>query len=339
MNLLVRKLKILKSRLIEWAKNNCSLLHKRVEEARKELFNIQKALHDNPLSVGLVVREKQILNKYGNLARAEMVSLKMKASCDWLCFGDRGTTYFHNAIKEKRSRNAIWSISNQQGLKVSTQPEIAREFVQFFSGLMGSDSPASFPDDFFNTMEVRNEVSADMALFLESDIEDEEIKTALFDMGDVKSPVDACEDLASILHVQHVRPPVTYLGIPLTASRLVDYFCVTAFHIYWSQTFILLTTVLDSLAKKGAIFLWNGTSMGRKLHQAKLSTICLRKEEGGLGISNMKIWNQAAYLGLVFKIAAKGSSGSMGLGTSFEEQVLLDNENSCRLLMGVEMCA
>ncbi|KAF5181238.1 Ribonuclease h domain, partial [Thalictrum thalictroides] len=107
MNLLVRKLKILKSRLIEWAKNNCSLLHKRVEEARKELFNIQKALHDNPLSVGLVVREKQILNKYGNLARAEMVSLKMKASCDWLCFGDRGTTYFHNAIKEKRSRNAI----------------------------------------------------------------------------------------------------------------------------------------------------------------------------------------------------------------------------------------
>ncbi|KAF5203741.1 RNA-directed DNA polymerase (reverse transcriptase)-related family protein, partial [Thalictrum thalictroides] len=151
--------------------------------------------------------------------------------------------------------------------------------------------------------------------------------------------VDACGDLASILHVQHVRPPVTYLGIPLTASRLGIKDCqplidksmqriynwknrilsfagrlqliisvLTAFHIYWSQTFILPTTVLDSLAKKCAIFLWNGTSMGRKLHQAKLSTICLRKEEGGLGISNMKIWNQAAYLGLVFKIAAKGSS-------------------------------
>ncbi|KAF5202336.1 Zf-rvt domain-containing protein [Thalictrum thalictroides] len=151
--------------------------------------------------------------------------------------------------------------------------------------------------------------------------------------------IEASKELASILKVQYVRRPVTYLGIPLTSSRLGIKDCqpilektlqrisnwksrflslagrhqlilsvLSAFHIFWSQTFILPGSVLDTMAKKCATFLWNGFLMGRKMHQASLSTICLSKEKGGSGMTNMKVWNQAAYLGLVFKIAVKGPS-------------------------------
>ncbi|KAF5191100.1 RNA-directed DNA polymerase (reverse transcriptase)-related family protein, partial [Thalictrum thalictroides] len=73
-------------------------------------------------------------------------------------------------------------------------------------------------------------------------------------------------------------------------------------------TFILPVTVLDSIAKKCAAFLWNGPDMGNKMHQANLHTICLPKDKGGLGITDLKLWNEAAYLGLVFKVVSKESS-------------------------------
>ncbi|KAF5202335.1 Endonuclease/exonuclease/phosphatase [Thalictrum thalictroides] len=68
MNRLTRKLKMLKGKLIVWSKQNCSMLHKRVDEARHELMSIQKALRNNRTNVGLAIKEKQILKKYGNLA-------------------------------------------------------------------------------------------------------------------------------------------------------------------------------------------------------------------------------------------------------------------------------
>ncbi|KAF5186026.1 hypothetical protein FRX31_024386 [Thalictrum thalictroides] len=44
------------------------------------------------------------------------------------------------------------------------------------------------------------------------------------------------------------------------------------------------------------------------MHQAKLATICLVKEEGSLGIKDMRKWNQIAYMGLVFMLAKRAGS-------------------------------
>ncbi|KAF5203778.1 hypothetical protein FRX31_006634 [Thalictrum thalictroides] len=71
------------------------------------------------------------------------------------------------------------------------------------------------------------------------------------------------------------------------------------------------TTRLDvisynmQVAKKCALFLWNGPTLTNKMHQAKLCTICLEKEDGGLGLKDMRKWNVAANMGSVFKLARK----------------------------------
>ncbi|KAF5204881.1 hypothetical protein FRX31_005534 [Thalictrum thalictroides] len=41
------------------------------------------------------------------------------------------------------------------------------------------------------------------------------------------------------------------------------------------------------------------------MHQISAPTLCLQNREGGLGITDLKAWNTAAYLGFVFKIASK----------------------------------
>ncbi|KAF5186580.1 RNA-directed DNA polymerase (reverse transcriptase)-related family protein [Thalictrum thalictroides] len=142
---------------------------------------------------------------------------------------------------------------------------------------------------------------------------------------------DYSQELANALGVSLVRSSI-YLGVPLTAiadcqpliertlqrinnwkSRQLSYagmvelirYVLNSFHIYWSKTFILAAKVMDTLVKKCALFLWNGHTPTNKMHQAKLSIICFEKEEGGLGLKDMRKWNVAAYMGLVFKLARK----------------------------------
>ncbi|GAA0152172.1 hypothetical protein LIER_10719 [Lithospermum erythrorhizon] len=40
-------------------------------------------------------------------------------------------------------------------------------------------------------------------------------------------------------------------------------------------------------------FLWKGVAQGRYATKVSWSTLSLPKEEGGLGIKNLKLWNQA----------------------------------------------
>ncbi|KAF5207614.1 hypothetical protein FRX31_002799 [Thalictrum thalictroides] len=65
---------------------------------------------------------------------------------------------------------------------------------------------------------------------------------------------------------------------------------------------------METLARKSVLFLWNGPVVSNKMHQAKLATVCLTKEERDLGIKGMRKWNQAAYMGLIFMLARKSNS-------------------------------
>ncbi|KAF5192105.1 Exo_endo_phos domain-containing protein, partial [Thalictrum thalictroides] len=91
MTILVEKLALLKVRLRQWSLNASSDLHKKVNEARGELFQIQTMLQSNPQDTLLALKEKELLTKYGNLSRAELTIIRHKSDCDWLTLGDRGT--------------------------------------------------------------------------------------------------------------------------------------------------------------------------------------------------------------------------------------------------------
>ncbi|KAF9624332.1 hypothetical protein IFM89_009615 [Coptis chinensis] len=168
------------------------------------------------------------------------------------------------------------------------------------------------------------------------------------------------QELATILEVELVRPPVRYLGLPLFAGRLGIKECqplvdrvtaklkdwkarmlshagrlqlilsvLTAMPIYWYRTFIIPKTVIEQIEKVCARFLWSGVEIKRCHHQASFSTLCKSKEEGGLGIMNMGLWNKGAYCGLVYRIAAREESVWVNIANG--ESTLLWHDIWCPL--------
>ncbi|KAF5174905.1 Retrovirus-related pol polyprotein line-1, partial [Thalictrum thalictroides] len=147
-------LKKLKERLKSWAKTNGTCLHKRVQEAQKDLFQLQELLQNQPLNDSLADQERTAMRKYGTLARAEMAELRVKSDCMWMGLGDRCTAYFHNVIKERKNKSWIWSIISAQGMKLTKQDEVCEEFVKYYKDLMGSPATTSVTVDFFEQLNI-----------------------------------------------------------------------------------------------------------------------------------------------------------------------------------------
>ncbi|MDV3199971.1 MAG: reverse transcriptase domain-containing protein, partial [Candidatus Phytoplasma australasiaticum] len=122
--------------------------------------------------------------------------------------------------------------------------------------------------------------------------------------------------------------PVRYLGIPLDAQRLkvvnfspliesVNKFfsawkgcsltyagrlellnsVIQGVVAFWIQNFQVPSTVVDHIISLCRNFLWNG-----KKALVAWEALCLPKEEGGLGLRNIKIWNAAILVKVIWDI-------------------------------------
>lgn len=61
---------------------------------------------------------------------------------------------------------------------------------------------------------------------------------------------------------------------------------------YWLQVFKLPDTIISLMERSIRNFFWQGHTKKRKSFQVKWSSACLPKQEGGLGIKSIKIWNE-----------------------------------------------
>ncbi|KAL0285311.1 UNVERIFIED_CONTAM: hypothetical protein Sradi_7176200 [Sesamum radiatum] len=117
--------------------------------------------------------------------------------------------------------------------------------------------------------------------------------------------------------------PITYLGVPLVASRLSIADCqpllhkldsrlaswgqhnlslagrmqliksvLSSLHTYWASVFILPKAVIKVIEQRIRTFLWKG-STGRGYAKVAWEHICKPKKEGGLGIRSVLQMNQA----------------------------------------------
>ena len=112
--------------------------------------------------------------------------------------------------------------------------------------------------------------------------------------------------------------PITYLGLPITASKLSKVECKTLVekitsrittwasrHIsyagrlvlvnsvlfeifnFWAQVFLLPQAVIDKVTKLCRNFLWGSEGEYRKAPYVAWDLVCLPKKKGGLGIKNL----------------------------------------------------
>ncbi|KAL9678905.1 hypothetical protein QQ045_016756 [Rhodiola kirilowii] len=143
----------------------------------------------------------------------------------------------------------------------------------------------------------------------------------------------------SVVNCSGSELPVRHLGFPLTSKSLSSHECsaiiqrLTSRLNCWSNRFlsragkrVLIISVLQAivfyrasiciLPKKVlqginsicANFLWNGKAEGRGCHLISWNAVCLDKREGGLGIKNLEVMNEALVLNQLWDLTRNSQS-------------------------------
>ncbi|XP_074271554.1 uncharacterized protein LOC141595486 [Silene latifolia] len=68
---------------------------------------------------------------------------------------------------------------------------------------------------------------------------------------------------------------------------------LTSLHSYWASIFLIPSAIINRITAICRNFLWSGSSEYQKAPSINWDTCCLPKEEGGLGIKDVKCWNKA----------------------------------------------
>ncbi|PKI58090.1 hypothetical protein CRG98_021517 [Punica granatum] len=115
--------------------------------------------------------------------------LKQKSRVVWLKAGDQNTAFFHRAVKERNARSSIRVLYSNSDAKLEGIHEIKAEAVTFFQELLGckDDRVVGISTTQLSHI-LKRKVSHTHYQSLLSPITEEEIKAALFSMGNDKSP-------------------------------------------------------------------------------------------------------------------------------------------------------
>lgn len=117
---------------------------------------------------------------------AERLFFAQKAKCTFLNQGDGCTKFYHDYIKRRNKRSSVTALTKPDEIVTTDAAEIASEFLNYYQNLLGQ----SVPRTILNREAFRNGnfVNHDMGQSLTQRITHEEVKHALFDIDDGKSP-------------------------------------------------------------------------------------------------------------------------------------------------------
>ncbi|GJU66584.1 protein LAZ1, partial [Tanacetum coccineum] len=180
---LVQKLKVLKKPFRKFLHDQGNL-HDRVIRLRAELDEVQKALDLDPSNSTLRDEEALYLQAFDEAKLDEERFLKQKAKIDWLDVGDSNSAFFHKSIKSRNQRSRIEVVKTETNMEV-TGNSVSEVFVAHYEGLLGTSTVCEDLDTnglFLKTV-------SDLAnAHMTSPITNNEIKRAMFDIGDDKAP-------------------------------------------------------------------------------------------------------------------------------------------------------
>ncbi|XP_074299208.1 uncharacterized protein LOC141630262 [Silene latifolia] len=139
----------------------------------------------NPLDQALIVKERELLQAYLVLKQAEHSSLLQRAKFQSIKFNDAPTSYYFSRIASRKHQGIIGKLKDMQGMYRDGISAVNQAFVEYYQWLLGKHSPVdtSLMDSLDGP---RFPVSGSEEIC--KDIDDKEIKNALFSIAPNKSP-------------------------------------------------------------------------------------------------------------------------------------------------------
>ena len=167
-----------------WNKNEFGNIFKWKKKILARLNGIQKALESHH-SDNLVKLETQLSKELNDILNQEELLWLQKSRCDWIQFGDRNTSFFHQRTMTRRRHNKIIWMKDDRGQWISDEDELKAHAINFFTKLYTADNTSieSYytPNDFpcIDTGWIH-----DMGKL----VDDEEIRDTIFSMKPLKAP-------------------------------------------------------------------------------------------------------------------------------------------------------
>ncbi|PKI53937.1 hypothetical protein CRG98_025639 [Punica granatum] len=190
MAVLYKKLRDLKMHLREFNRIKFGNVHTQVTVLQHELAQVQSSLLGNDcVSLDSIKKEMDLWVKPLEATDRQEKFLKQKSRVAWLKAGDQNTSFFHKTVKGKNARSTIRALFSGSGVKLERVQEIKDEAINYYQGLLGrkDDCIGGVSTSQLSSI-LKKKVPNSKLQMLMSPIAEEEIKTALFSMGNDKSP-------------------------------------------------------------------------------------------------------------------------------------------------------
>lgn len=132
----------------------------------------------------LIRIRRELWKDYDDILRQEELLWYQKSRCRWLNWGDRNTKFFHATTIARRKRNRIEMLKDANGDWISDDERLKDMAVEFYEDLYRDDHMA-------NHVELNNlfpSLDETSIRDIHLDLQDWEIKSALFSMGPLKAP-------------------------------------------------------------------------------------------------------------------------------------------------------
>ncbi|GJY17397.1 uncharacterized protein Tco_0388888, partial [Tanacetum coccineum] len=180
---IVKKLKLLKKPLRKLVMRQGNL-HERVNSLRHELDEVQRALDKDPTSHVLREEEAIYLKTFNEALIDEERFLKQKAKVEWLCLGDTNSSYFHKMVKARVCRSRIEAVNDSNNV-LQEGSNVPKTFVDHYINFLGAqgDTTPLNTNNLFS-----KKLMAEKATFMVREVTNEEIKGAMFAIGNDKAP-------------------------------------------------------------------------------------------------------------------------------------------------------
>ncbi|XP_057980117.1 uncharacterized protein LOC131165952 [Malania oleifera] len=157
----------------------------RAERADAELMEIQSKLHDDPSCVELQEELRKKKCEAIRLESANRMFLSQLAKCKYMRHNDRNSSFFHVVLRRNRCKNHIAAVMKQNGELTKSYDQVAAEFVNYYSQLIGTECCSKINVRVVKRGPVLNDLRRNEMIQL---ILDEDIRMALFSIRDDKAP-------------------------------------------------------------------------------------------------------------------------------------------------------
>ncbi|XP_074271588.1 uncharacterized protein LOC141595522 [Silene latifolia] len=167
--------------LCAWKKISIGKINRSIESKRRQLIR----LNEGPRTEENVKKRKKVVAEIAGLLKQEEQYWRQRSRALWLKDGDRNTKFFHTRAGERRSKNFIGMLIDDEGRECTGNEEVARVANNYFQDLFTTADPSGM-DEVLTGLEGR--VTDRMNMFLRAEYGEAEVTEALNQMHPLKAP-------------------------------------------------------------------------------------------------------------------------------------------------------